>query len=77
MERIWYDLLASLLGSCFFVASLVCCVEGYCMRKCEMRRIQRIPELFVESRRELEFNDAPVSKVGCEEYSDCESVTSF
>lgn len=47
------------------------------MRKCEKRRVQRIPGLFVDHRRELEFNDAPVSKVGCEEYSDCESVTSF
>ncbi len=72
MDLLLYDLLVSLLGSCFFVTSLVWCVEGYCMRKCEARRIARIPDLFVEPHRELVF-EPPVSK----EYSDCESVTSF
>lgn len=81
MNPVWYDLFMSLLGSCFFVTSLVWCVDGYCMRRCEKRRIERIPELFVEPRYELEFNvpefNVPESKAGCEEYLDCESVTSF
>ena len=74
----WYGLLVvSLLGSCFFVVSLVWCVEGYCMRNCEKRRVERIRELFVEPHRELNFNDAPGSNIRCGEYSDCESITSF
>ena len=85
MDRVWYDLLLSMLGSCCFVVSLVVCVEFICMRACEARRLSRISRIFDQPPRELvprelvprELVPRGVLESKGGEYSDCESVTSF
>jgi len=75
MDVFSYGLALSMLGSCCVVVALVVCVEGVCMRTCEAPRLARVPGLFDPPARELVLHGTPESKG--EEYSDCESVTSF